>query len=67
MMETFLQENWLLLLPVLLLLLAFQVSALVNLIRRERVTGGKKWVWALIILISNPLGPLAYFVFGRKD
>jgi hypothetical protein len=31
----------------------------------EQIRGGKKWVWVLVSLMDY-VGPLAYFIFGRK-
>lgn len=44
---------------------ATQVYALVDLARRDSVRGGKKWVWALVILFGNLPGAIAYLVAGR--
>ena len=46
---------------------ALQVYALVDLARREQVYGGKKWVWALIIVLGNLLGAIGYLVAGRPE
>ena len=49
--------------------LALQISALVSLVRTpaERITfGGRKWVWALIILLGEIIGPIVYFAAGRQ-
>jgi hypothetical protein len=54
------------LIPVLLLDLAMKVIALIDLVRRERANG-PKWLWALIILFVNLLGPIIYFVLGRRE
>ena len=45
--------------------LATQVYALVDLARRDEVFGGRKWVWALIIVLGNLLGAIGYLVGGR--
>jgi hypothetical protein len=42
------------------------IFALVDLIRRER-TKGPKWLWALIIVFVNLIGPILYFIIGRED
>ncbi len=55
-----------LLIPILLLQLALMIFALVDLIRRER-TKGPKWLWALIIVFVNFIGPILYFIIGRED
>ncbi len=54
------------LLPIVLLQLGLIVFALVDLIRRER-TKGPKWVWALVIIFVNLIGPIVYLVVGREE
>ncbi|MCL7451503.1 MAG: PLD nuclease N-terminal domain-containing protein [Anaerolineae bacterium] len=54
------------LVPILLLQIALMVVALVDLIRRER-TRGPKWVWAVVIVFFNILGPVIYLVAGREE
>lgn len=54
------------LIPVLIIQLALMITALVDLIRREK-TRGPKWVWLLVILFVNYVGPIIYFVIGRKE
>jgi hypothetical protein len=44
---------------------AVQIYALVDLARRHQVRGGRKWVWALVILLANLPGAVAYLVAGR--
>lgn len=55
-----------LLAPILLIQLLLIVAALYDLTRRH-TTRGPKWVWVLIILFINLIGPIAYFVVGRED
>ncbi len=43
----------------------FQVYCLVDLWRRAAVMGGRKWLWALIIVGGGLLGALVYFALGR--
>ena len=45
--------------------LATQVYALVDLARRDQVFGGRKWLWALIIVLGNLMGAIGYLVAGR--
>ena len=54
------------LIPVILLQIALMVVALVDLVRRER-TRGPKWVWALVIVFFNLIGPIVYLLFGREE
>jgi hypothetical protein len=36
------------------------------LIRRAK-TRGPKWAWVLVIVLINFIGPIVYFVAGRKE
>ncbi len=54
------------LIPVVILQLALWLVALIDLLRRER-TRGPKWVWLLVILFVNLLGPILYLIFGREE
>jgi hypothetical protein len=55
-----------LIIPVVLIELGLLITALVDLIRREK-TNGPKWAWALVIVLVNFIGPIIYFIAGRKD
>ena len=55
-----------LLIPIILVEIVLIVIALVDLIRRER-TRGPKWVWVLVILFFNLIGPIIYLLVGREE
>jgi hypothetical protein len=59
--------NFALFAPLVVVQLVLTVVALVDLIRREHVTGGNKWVWAAVIILLSTVGPIVYFVVGRQD
>ncbi len=52
--------------PLILIQLILMIVALVDVIR-IRQTNGPKWLWILIIIFINMIGPILYFVFGRKE
>ncbi len=54
------------LIPIILLQLVLLAFALADLLRRER-TKGPKWVWALVIVFVNLIGPVVYLLFGREE
>lgn len=56
------------LLVLILTQLTLLVIALTILIRtpEERITFQKKWVWALIIILANTIGPIIFLVAGRQ-
>ncbi len=61
-------RTWLpLLAPLVVLELVLAVAALWDLAHRERVRGGNKLVWAIVILVINTIGPIAYLLAGRED
>jgi hypothetical protein len=51
-------QIWLLVLPLILIELGLMIFALVDLVRRPRVKGGNKWLWVIVILLINIVGPL---------
>jgi uncharacterized membrane protein YhaH (DUF805 family) len=55
-----------LLIPVILIQLGLMIAALVDLVRRAQ-TRGPKWAWALVIILINFIGPIIYFIAGRKE
>lgn len=55
-----------LIIPVILLYLALLLTAIIDLT--------KKWnerknpvIWLVVIIVINIFGPIAYFIFGRKE
>lgn len=55
-----------LLIPLLLIQLTLMAIALLDIARREKLRG-PKWVWVLVVIVINIIGPIIYFVFGRED
>ncbi len=52
--------------PIVMLQLILMVVALADLVRRD-YTRGPKWMWALIIVLGELLGPILYLLLGRED
>lgn len=55
-----------LLIPLFLIQLGLMVAALIDLIKREK-TRGPKWMWIIIVVFVNMIGPIVYFVVGREE
>jgi hypothetical protein len=55
-----------LLIPIVLLELGLMVFALVDLSKRT-ATRGPKWAWIGAIVLLNLIGPILYFLFGRRE
>ena len=59
---------WALLAPLILLELLLVVFALVDVVRRDpRQVRGNKTVWILVIILVGTIGPICYFIVGRKE
>jgi hypothetical protein len=54
------------LIPIVLIQLALMIFALIDLIQRER-TKGPKWMWVLIVVFVNIIGPVVYLFVGREE
>ena len=59
-------KYWPLILPLVLVQLVLMVTALVDLSKRQE-TRGPRWIWLLVIIFGEILGPVVYFVWGRKE
>ncbi len=55
-----------LIIPILLIQLGLMVFCLIDLSRRER-TKGPKWLWAVIIIFGELIGPVIYLLVGREE
>ena len=55
-----------LIIPLVLIQLALMVTALLDLRKREK-TRGPKWMWAIIIILGELVGPILYFTVGRLE
>jgi hypothetical protein len=60
-------NQWLLIIPLILVEIGLMGFALYDLVKRKRVKGGNKWVWGVIIVVVNLIGPILYFVIGREE
>ena len=65
-MEALSNIPWGLIAPLLVLQLVLAAVAIVDIVRIHE-TRGPKWLWILVSLFVNTLGPIAYFLFGRKN
>ncbi|MEH7383311.1 PLD nuclease N-terminal domain-containing protein [Bacillus sp. JJ1533] len=57
--------NWALIAPIFVIQLILMVTALIDLARSEQ-TNGPKLLWVFVIVLVSMLGPILYFVIGRK-
>ncbi|WML60098.1 PLD nuclease N-terminal domain-containing protein [Neobacillus sp. PS2-9] len=52
--------------PIFIIQLILIVVAIIDLVRIDQ-TKGPKWIWVIIILFVNIIGPILYFVIGRRN
>ncbi len=52
--------------PIAILELVLAVVAVIDIVRSER-TNGPKWIWVVVSIAFSVLGPVAYFIFGRRN
>ena len=57
--------DWGLILPFIILQVGLQILALISLFK-QNLARDKKILWVLVIIFLNLLGPIIYFLFGRK-
>lgn len=55
-----------LLIPLFLVQIGLLIAGVLDLVKREK-TKGPKWMWVLIIVFVNIIGPIIYFVVGREE
>lgn len=55
-----------LIVPLILLQLILMIIALVLCVKTEE-TRGPKLMWVLIIIFGQLIGPIAFFLFGRRN
>ena len=55
------------LIPLVLVAVGFAVFCLVDVVRADEVRHLPRWAWAVLCLISIPLGGVAYLIFGRRN
>ncbi|MCT8140464.1 PLDc_N domain-containing protein [Anaerobacillus sp. CMMVII] len=57
--------NWALIAPIIVIQLILMIIALIDCVRIEK-TNGSKVMWIFIIILFSMIGPIAYFLFGRR-
>ncbi|MGE7092384.1 PLDc N-terminal domain-containing protein [Lysinibacillus sp. NPDC048646] len=66
MLEELAKVPWAVIAPLIVVQFILVVVALFDL-RKIHATNGPKILWVFIILFVNLLGPIAYFIVGRKQ
>ena len=56
-----------LLLPVIILEFILAITALIHVIKHQNYRFGNKFIWILVVLFIQIIGPIFYFIFGRGE
>ena len=60
-------QYWPFLVPLILLELAFAITALVHVLRHPSYRFGNKVFWAIVVCVIQFIGPILYFTIGRGE
>ncbi|MEN2768275.1 PLDc N-terminal domain-containing protein [Ornithinibacillus xuwenensis] len=52
--------------PLLIIQLILVIVAIIDWVKVKE-TNGPKWLWLIIIIVINIIGPVLYFIFGRRQ
>lgn len=66
MQQAFESIPWNLVLPIIALQFILMIVALIDVLRRKQ-TRGPFVMWIFIIVLGNLLGPILYFIIGRRQ
>ncbi len=55
-----------LLIPLILIQFGLMIAGIIDIVKREK-TRGPKWMWVLIVVFVNMIGPIVYFIVGREE
>ncbi len=58
--------DWALLIPLIIMQIFLQILALISLFKQD-LPKEKRILWVLVIILLNLLGPIIYFLIGRRD
>lgn len=53
--------------PIIVLQVGLQIYALVHLFRAKKTKNLSVALWAVVIIVGEILGPVAYFLVGKSD
>ncbi|MDQ0273702.1 PLD nuclease N-terminal domain-containing protein [Cytobacillus purgationiresistens] len=65
-MDVISNTMWLMIIPLILIQLILMVVSIFDIVRNEQ-TNGPKWVWVLVVIFINLIGPILYFILGRRN
>jgi hypothetical protein len=52
--------------PLALIQFGLMAFAIYDLVKTDRIEEDRKWIWGVIIVVVNIIGPILYFLVGRR-
>ena len=52
--------------PLALIQIGLMAFAIYDLVKTDRIEEDRKWMWGVIIVVVNFIGPILYFLVGRR-
>lgn len=65
-MEQLLEIRWELIAPLIVIQFVLLGIAMFDWAKAEEINGSR-WVWFFVILLIGIIGPVLYFIFGRRQ
>ncbi len=66
-LETILREYWMALLPLVLLQYGLAIFAAIHVAKHRHYRFGNIWIWLILVLFVQFIGPILYFAVGRGE
>ncbi|MGP4108218.1 PLDc N-terminal domain-containing protein [Virgibacillus sp. L01] len=66
LIDIFREINWAIIAPIIIIQGILLIVSVIDLVRIEK-TNGPKWLWFIIVIFINIIGPIIYFIFGRRQ
>ncbi|MGM0166559.1 hypothetical protein IGI39_001519 [Enterococcus sp. AZ135] len=63
----FFKENLPIFLPLVLLELILMITAVRHVLTHQGYRFGNKAIWLFVVIVIQIIGPVIYFVFGKRD
>ncbi|WP_284141564.1 PLD nuclease N-terminal domain-containing protein [Virgibacillus sp. LDC-1] len=65
-MDVLQEINWGIIAPFIVIQGILMIVALIDWFRTKE-TNGSRWLWLFVIIFLNTIGPIFYFVIGRRQ
>lgn len=63
----FFLNNLPLFIPLIAIELGLMIAAVVSIFKQTQYRLFNRWIWLLIVIFLQLIGPIFYFVFGREE